>query len=191
LDVLFLQLGASGKIWGLRLEHLVTKNMVSKFHKFTFWCQGFLKMIKPIFSWKYFLAFSKKNVTTFKKKHIQLPPLLHLWRRQRHTHTHIISNEVKYINYYNCSKWIEVPQIDHGQSQQGMCNHTLLDLALFLSYCAQEHQSKTHSVESPEHFRQKYVFMRNYSFNANDLTWDKICLCMSDFQNVAQTRQED
>jgi hypothetical protein len=72
-----------------------------------------------------------------------------------------------------------------------MCNHTLLGLALSLSYGAQEHQSRTHSIESPEHFRQKYVFMRNYSLNANDLTWDKICLCMYEFQNVAQTWQED
>jgi hypothetical protein len=34
-------------------------------------------------------------------------------------------------------------------------------------------------------------FMRNHSINANDLTWDKIYLCMYDFQNVAQTWQED
>jgi hypothetical protein len=63
-----------------------------------------------------------------------------------------------------------------------MCNHTLLDRALLLSYPAQEHQSSTHFVESPEHFKQKYVFMTNYSFNADDLTWDKIYLCMYDFQ---------
>jgi hypothetical protein len=134
----------------------------------------FMKMFLSIFKKKILQHFLKKSKFNF-------PPLLHLWWRQRHTHTHIISNKVKYINYYNCSKWSEVPRIDHGQRQQGMCNHTLLDLALLLSYRAQEHQSRTHSVESPKHFRQKYVFMRNYSFNANDLTWDKICLCMYDF----------
>jgi hypothetical protein len=47
-----------------------------------------MKMFLSIFNWQ-----SKFN----------FPPLLHLWRRQRHTHTHITSNEIKYINYNNCS----------------------------------------------------------------------------------------
>jgi hypothetical protein len=37
-----------------------------------------------------------------------------------HTHTHTNSNEVKYTNYYNCSKWREVPQFNYGQSEQGI-----------------------------------------------------------------------
>jgi hypothetical protein len=34
-----------------------------------------------------------------------------------HTHTHPNSKEVKHTNYYNCSKWREVSQINHGQSE--------------------------------------------------------------------------
>jgi hypothetical protein len=35
----------------------------------------------------------------------------------RHSHTHPNNNDVKYTNYYNCSKWREVPQINHGQCE--------------------------------------------------------------------------
>jgi hypothetical protein len=107
------------------------------------------------------------------------------------TYTHIISNEVKYTNYCNSSKWREVPQLEHGQSEQGMCNHTLIDHALLLSYHTREHQSRAHFVKFPKHFRQKYVLMRNHSINANVRTWDTIYLSMFDFQNVSQTLKED
>jgi hypothetical protein len=55
--------------------------------------------------------------------------------------------------------WREVLWIDHGKRKKGMCNHTLLDHALLLSHQADEHQSRAHSVEFPEHFRHKYIYL--------------------------------
>jgi hypothetical protein len=107
---------------GLKLQHLVTKNMVSKFHKFTFWCQGALKMITPIFFMKNVAYIFKKKLQHFLKKNNNFnppspsPPTAAATHTRTHTHT--ISNELKYTNYYSCLKLREIPQFDHGQANK-------------------------------------------------------------------------
>jgi hypothetical protein len=63
----------------------------------------------------------------------------------------------KCTNYCNCGeKYFGLTMV---KEKKGMCNHTLLDHALLLSHQAHEHQSRAHSVEFPEHFRHKYIYL--------------------------------